>query len=79
MKVKTSLTLSEDLLERIDRMAGPEVSRSSFIEAILRDYIEARARAKREARDVALINRHAARLNEEMRDILSFQAELTDE
>ena len=73
MKVKTSLTLSEDLVDSLDRLAPPTVSRSSFIEHILRDYVEGRAQARREAREVAQINRHAAELNDEMKDVLSFQ------
>jgi metal-responsive CopG/Arc/MetJ family transcriptional regulator len=79
MKAKTSLTLSEDLLAVLDRMAGPKVSRSALIEQILRDYVEGRAQAQREAREVAAINRHAASLNAEMSDVLSFQAAATDE
>jgi len=79
MKAKTSLTLSEDLLAVLDRMAGPKVSRSAFIEQILRDYVEGRAQAQRAAREVAAINRHAASLNAEMSDVLSFQAAATDE
>jgi metal-responsive CopG/Arc/MetJ family transcriptional regulator len=79
MKAKTSLTLSEDLVKTLDRLAGPEVSRSAFIEKILRDFVERRTRARREARDVAAINRHAAQLNAEMSDALSFQADLADE
>jgi metal-responsive CopG/Arc/MetJ family transcriptional regulator len=75
MKVKTSLTLSEDLVSQLDRLAPPTVSRSSFIEYILRDYVEGRAQARREAREVAQINRHAAELNDEMKDALSFQAD----
>lgn len=55
-------------------MAGPKVSRSSFIERILRDFVEQRARQKRLARDVADINQHAEKLNSEMNDALSFQA-----
>jgi metal-responsive CopG/Arc/MetJ family transcriptional regulator len=74
MKLKTSLTLSEDLIAAIDRMSGPEVSRSAFIERILRDYVEGRAQARREARDIAALNRHAEALNAEMGDALSFQA-----
>jgi metal-responsive CopG/Arc/MetJ family transcriptional regulator len=74
MKLKTSLTLSEDLLADLDRIAGPKVSRSSFIEAILRDFVEGRARERRDAREAAAINRHAERLNAEMKDALSFQA-----
>jgi len=79
MKAKTSLTLSEDLVKTLDRLAGPEVSRSAFIEKILRDFVERGARARREARDVAAINRHVAQLNAEMSDALSFQAGLADE
>lgn len=79
MKLKTSLTLSEDLVAKLDRLAGPEVSRSSFIEKILRDFVEGRAQARREARETAAINRHAAKLNAEMKDALSFQSSFDDE
>jgi metal-responsive CopG/Arc/MetJ family transcriptional regulator len=74
MKVKTSLTLSEDLLAVLDRMAGPGASRSAFIEKILRDFLTQREKAQRLARDVAAINAHAAKLNAEMSDALAFQA-----
>jgi metal-responsive CopG/Arc/MetJ family transcriptional regulator len=74
VKAKTSLTLSDDLLRELDRMAGPRVSRSSFIERILRDFVEQRARQKRLAQEVAAINEHADKLNCEMGDALSFQA-----
>lgn len=79
MKVKTSLTLSEDLLASIDKLAGSKVSRSAFIEQILRESLERRAQARREAREVAAINRHAAQLNIEMSDALSFQAGAVEE
>ena len=79
MKLKTSLTLSEDLLATLDRMAGPNVSRSAFVEGILRDFVEGRAQARRDAREVAAINRHAAALNVEALDVLTFQAALADE
>jgi metal-responsive CopG/Arc/MetJ family transcriptional regulator len=79
MKLKTSLTLSEDLVAKLDRLAGPDVSRSSFIERILRDFVEGRAQARRNARDAAAINRHAAKLNAEMKDALSFQSGVDDE
>ena len=74
MKMKTSLTLSEDLLAVLDRMAGPDISRSSFIEKILRDFLAQREKAQRLALDVAAINQHAGKLNAEMSDALSFQA-----
>jgi metal-responsive CopG/Arc/MetJ family transcriptional regulator len=79
MKSKTSLTLSEDLVASIDKLAGPKVSRSAFIEQILREFVDRRAKARKDARETAAINRHAARLNAEMSDALSFQANLADE
>ena len=79
MKAKTSLTLSEDLVASIDKLAGPKVSRSAYIEQILREFVNRRAQARKDARDAAAINRHAAQLNVEMRDALSFQANSADE
>jgi metal-responsive CopG/Arc/MetJ family transcriptional regulator len=79
MKTKTSLTLSEDLIARIDKLAGSKVSRSSYIEQILRDFVDGRAQARKDAREIAAINRHAAQLNAEMSDAISFQAISADE
>ena len=78
MKAKTSLTISEDLIKSIDKLAGSKVSRSAFVENILRDFIEGHAQARRDARDIAAINRHAAELNAEMVDALSFQISATE-
>ena len=79
MKAKTSLTLSEDLVASIDKLAGPKVSRSAYIEQILREFVDRRAQSRKDAREVAAINRHAAQLNVEMSDALSFQASSADE
>jgi metal-responsive CopG/Arc/MetJ family transcriptional regulator len=79
MKMKTSLSLSEELVATLDRLAGPKVSRSAFVEQILRDFVEGRAQARRDAREIAAIDRHAANLNAEMKDALSFQAGAADE
>jgi len=79
MKTKTSLTLSGDLIARIDKLAGSKISRSSYIEQILRDFVDGRAQARKDAREIAAINRHAAQLNAEMNDALSFQANSADE
>ena len=79
MKAKTSLTLSEDLVASIDKLAGPKVSRSAYIEQILREFVNRRAQSRKDAREVASINRHAAQLNAEMSDALTFQANTADE
>lgn len=73
MKLKTSLTLSEDLLIAVDRLAGPTASRSAFIEGVLREFLDRKRAERRREREVHRINQQAARLNAEMADVLSFQ------
>lgn len=77
MKTKTSLTLSEDLVAIIDKLAGTNLSRSAYIEQILRDFVERRAQVRNDARETASINRHSVQLNAEMTDALSYQGKLT--
>jgi metal-responsive CopG/Arc/MetJ family transcriptional regulator len=74
MKEKTSITLSREVLTGIDRIAGSKQSRSAFIESVLQQYLKERARARRDARDIELINRHADELNAEAEDVLRYQA-----
>jgi metal-responsive CopG/Arc/MetJ family transcriptional regulator len=78
MKEKTSITLSRDVLTGIDRVAGSKQSRSAYIEAVLAEHLHARARAHRDARDVAIINRNAEQLNRDALDGLDDQAPLGD-
>jgi metal-responsive CopG/Arc/MetJ family transcriptional regulator len=73
MKEKTSITLSSDVLTRIDRLAGSKHSRSAFIERVLRKYLQERARAVVEARDLERINAASERLNSEASDVLEYQ------
>jgi metal-responsive CopG/Arc/MetJ family transcriptional regulator len=73
MKVKTSITLSEDLLESIDKWSGRFKNRSDFIEAAVRTYIALTIREETNARDLAILNREADRLNEEAADVLAYQ------
>lgn len=78
MKEKTSITLSREILSGIDRIAGSKRSRSAFIEAVLAQYLRERTRAERGARDLAIINRNAERLNRDALDGLEHQAPLGD-
>ncbi|HKY61059.1 MAG TPA: ribbon-helix-helix protein, CopG family [Gemmatimonadota bacterium] len=78
MKEKTSITLSRDVLEQVDRLAGEE-SRSSFIERVLRGYLGQRARAATNARDLKRLNRAAGRLNAEASEVLGYQASWPEE
>lgn len=73
MKVKTSITLSEDLLDAIDKRSGQFKNRSDFIETAMRVYIERIIREEQNARDLDIINRQADRLNKEAIDVLAYQ------
>jgi metal-responsive CopG/Arc/MetJ family transcriptional regulator len=73
MKVKTSITLSEDLLEAIDQRSAQFKNRSDFIEAAIRSFIAQMIRDEQNAKDLAIINRQADRLNQEAADVLSYQ------
>jgi len=70
VRVKTSITLPEELLKSIDRT---DPNRSAFIERASRAYLARLDKAKREAKDIEIINAHADRLNEEAMDVLEYQ------
>lgn len=76
MKVKTSITLSEDVLRAVDKLAGRTSNRSRVIEEAVRLFLTGRARAAREARDLEILNRNADRLNREAEDALEYQADV---
>lgn len=76
MRVKTSVTLSEDLLEALDKLSGPGTSRSELVETALRAFIAQSVRAEQDARDLETINQRADSLNEEALDVLDYQVAL---
>ena len=76
MKVKTSITLSEDLLYTIDQILGESKNRSAFIELALRDYLRNRSKMLRDDNDLEILNRNSKRLNREAGDVLAYQVEL---
>ena len=76
MKVKTSITLSDDLLDEIDRRSDEFRSRSEFLETAARGFLRQLAKTELEERDLSIINRRADALNAEAKDVLSYQAPL---
>ena len=73
MKVKTSITLSEDLITEIDTLLGEFGNRSAFVEQVLRDFLDAKARRFDATKEPEILNRFADELNEEAADTLSYQ------
>lgn len=76
MKVKTSITLSKDIVEKIDSLSESYGNRSGLIEKAVRDFIAAREKMDRDQNDLELINRQADTLNSEAADVLSYQVDL---
>ena len=76
MKIKTSITLSEDVLKTVDKLSRSYKNRSEFIEIALRAYIAQSVRNEQNAKDLEIINQHADVLNSEAEDVLAYQVSL---
>jgi metal-responsive CopG/Arc/MetJ family transcriptional regulator len=75
MKVKTSVSLSSDILEKVQTITS-EGNRSDFIEKALWYYLDILQRDTRNKKDLEIINDSATRLNNEASDTLGFQIQL---
>jgi hypothetical protein len=69
VKIKTSITLPEELLIRLDRVGK---NRSAVLEKAALTYLSLLEHA-RDRRDVEIIRRNAKRLNREAEDSLQYQ------
>lgn len=76
MRQRTVLTLSEDVLAGIEKASRLGESRSETVNRLLRERLGDNASQLARAREVAQINRHAAALNAEAADVLSYQREV---
>jgi metal-responsive CopG/Arc/MetJ family transcriptional regulator len=70
VRVKTSITLPERLLRRLDRV---DSNRSALLERAALAYLAHLERQERDRKDVEIINRNAVRLNREAKDTLDYQ------
>ena len=76
MKIKTSITLSEEILKEVDKLSGRYGNRSILIEQAVREFLAAGAKRRRDLRDIEILNRRADALNKEAEDVLSYQVDL---
>jgi metal-responsive CopG/Arc/MetJ family transcriptional regulator len=76
MKVKTSLTLSEELISAIDRKSTGYKSRSDFIERALWTYLNFLIRQEKNKVDLKIINKNSDTLNKEAQDVLDYQVSI---
>lgn len=76
VKMKTSVSLSQDVLEELDQIAGEPGQRSALIEQAMREFLSRRKRKERDERDRELYAKHADELNREALVFLDFQVDL---
>ena len=74
MKVKTSITLSEDVLSMVDKRARKlRKNRSEFVEMAVSAFLDQLERHEISVRDIEIIDRGSDSLNEEASDVLLYQ------
>jgi metal-responsive CopG/Arc/MetJ family transcriptional regulator len=73
MKVKTSISLSADVLQAVDQLAT-QSSRSEVIEQAIREFLLRGERALRGARDIEIYNKYADEYEEVIQDVLRYSA-----
>ena len=74
MKVKTSVSLSEECLRELDELSGEGSNRSALIEAAVVEYIARRRRKSRGLEDQRRIAANAKSLERDVLEALEFQA-----
>jgi predicted transcriptional regulator len=72
MKKKISITLSLNVLARIDKLAGSKRSRSVVIERAIRNELRQQSSSVDEVYELELINNAADQLNIEAADVLEY-------
>ncbi len=72
MKIEMTIELPEELLEALTRRAPDSRLRSELVEAAVRAYLP-RLQKRDATGDLEIINAHAAELNAEAEDVLSYQ------
>jgi len=74
MKLKTSVSLSEECLHALDELVGKGANRSALIETAVVEYIARRRRTSRGLEDRRIIAANAKSLERDVLETLEFQA-----
>jgi len=76
MKVKTSIVLSDEILQEMQPYLSHYHNRSELIECALRTFLTQLAKHANDTRELQLLNQYADELNEEALDVLDYQVSL---
>ena len=79
MKVKTSITLEVEILNRIDGILVEHETRSAFFQDAVIQLAKKREQEKRNLRDLEILKTQASELNEEALDNLAFVGNIFEE
>ena len=74
--MKTSITLSDELIKSIDQFGKSYKNRSDFIETAVKVFIKQIELEQQNSRDIEIINMNAERLNSEASDVLTYQVKI---
>ncbi len=74
MKIKTSITLSREVLAELDRLVSAGTNRSRLIERAVREFIANTKREQRDAADRATLNAHHEKFSRVMEETLDYQS-----
>lgn len=75
MKARISITLSDELLQKIDALAGGAGQRSGAIERLLRGAVRRVEKRRRFRADVEALNRYADAHADEILDTIRYQTD----
>jgi RNA polymerase-interacting CarD/CdnL/TRCF family regulator len=75
MKIKTSVTLSEETLASLEELTREGLSKSRIVEIAVADLLDRHRRRRRDQGDREILDRRADVLNREVEDILGYQIE----
>lgn len=73
MRIRTSVTLPEELVIKLNALSGKK--RSEFFERALREHLAKDAPKKLNHKDIEIINRNADLINRQVEETLEFQAD----
>jgi len=69
-----AITIEEDILERVDRLARSGKNRSRIIREAVRKYVALVEQTAEEEREAAIVHRHRDRLQRESQALIKQQA-----
>ena len=75
-KMKSTITISDELMNAIDQITGQKDNIENLIELLLRKYVEEEKKKRRDLTDFRILNDNSEYLNSEAEDVLTYQVSL---